>query len=72
MSTTTNVTSLVINKLTKAQYEAIQNPDPTQLYFIIDDNEYAEVSDLPQPSNSAPGMDGTAAAGVAATYSRSD
>ena len=72
MSTTTNVTNLVINKLTKAQYEAIQNPDPTQLYFIIDDNEYAEVSDLPQPSNTAPGMDGTAAAGVAATYSRSD
>lgn len=72
MSTTTNVTSLIINKLTKAQYEAIQNPDPTQLYFIIDDNEYAEVSDLPQPSNTAPGMDGTAAAGVAATYSRSD
>lgn len=72
MSTTTNVTNLVINKLTKAQYEAIQNPDPTQLYFIIDDNEYAEVSDLPQPSNTAPGMDGTAAAGIAATYSRSD
>ena len=72
MSTTTNVTNLIINKLTKAQYEAIQNPDPTQLYFIIDDNEYAEVSDLPQPSNTAPGMDGTAAAGVAATYSRSD
>ena len=58
--------------MTKAQYEAIQNPDPTQLYFIIDDNEYAEVSDLPQPSNTAPGMDGTAAAGIAATYSRSD
>lgn len=72
MSTTTNVTNLVINKLTKAQYEAIQNPDPTQLYFIIDDNEYAEASDLPQPSNAAPAMDGTAAAGIAVTYSRSD
>lgn len=72
MSTTTDVTNLIINKLTKAQYDAITNPDPTQLYFIIDNNEYATVSDLPQPSNTAPGMDGTAAAGVAATYSRSD
>ena len=72
MSTTTDITNLIINKLTKAQYDAITNPDPTQLYFIIDNNEYAAVSDLPQPSNTAPGMDGTGAAGVAATYSRSD
>ena len=72
MPTDRDVQHLIINKLTKAQYEAIASPDPDQLYFIIDDNEYAEVSDLPQPSNSAPGMDGTAAAGIAATYSRSD
>lgn len=72
MSTTTQITNLTINKLTKAQYESITTPDPNQLYFIIDDNEYAEASDLPQPSNAAPAMDGTAAAGTAVTYSRSD
>lgn len=72
MPTDRDVQHLIINKLTKAQYEAIETPDPNQLYFIIDDNDYAAVSDLPQPSNAAPAMDGTAAAGIAATYSRSD
>ena len=72
MSTERDVQHLIINKLTKAQYQAIANPDPDQLYLIIDDTNYAEVADLPQPSNTAPGMDGTAAAGIAATYSRSD
>lgn len=72
MSTTTQITNLTINKLTKAQYESITTPDPNQLYFIIDDNDYAKLTDLPQPSNAAPAMDGTAAAGIATTYSRSD
>ena len=37
MSQDTNVENLIINKLTRAQYESIANPDPTQLYFITDD-----------------------------------
>lgn len=37
MSQDTNVENLIINKLTKAQYESIANPDPTQLYFITDE-----------------------------------
>lgn len=72
MPTDRDVQHLIINKLTKAQYEAIETPDPNQLYFIIDDNDYAKLTDLPQPSNAAPAMDGTAAAGIAVTYSRSD
>ena len=34
MPTDTNVNSLVINKLTKAQYDAIQNPSETELYLV--------------------------------------
>ena len=37
MSQDTNVENLIINKLTRAQYESITNPDPTQLYFITDE-----------------------------------
>lgn len=37
MSQDTNIENLIINKLTKAQYENIENPDPTQLYFITDE-----------------------------------
>lgn len=37
MAQDTNVENLIINKLTKAQYESITNPDPTQLYFITDE-----------------------------------
>lgn len=32
--------NLIINKLTKAQYEAIQNPSDTELYFVTDDDDY--------------------------------
>lgn len=38
MSQTTNVSNLVINKLTQAQYDSI-TPSSTQLYFITDDEE---------------------------------
>lgn len=34
MPTDTNVNGLVINKLTKAQYDAIQNPSETELYLV--------------------------------------
>ena len=37
MSQDTNVENLIINKLTRAQYESIATPDPTQLYFITDE-----------------------------------
>lgn len=36
MPTDTNVNNLIINKLTKAQYEAIQNPSETELYLVPD------------------------------------
>jgi len=38
----TQVKNLVINKLTKAQYDAITEKDPTQLYFVTDDKIYQE------------------------------
>ena len=37
MSQDTNVSNLIINKLTKAQFEGIENPDPTQLYLTTDE-----------------------------------
>ena len=37
MSQDTNVENLIINKLTRAQYESITTPDPTQLYFVTDE-----------------------------------
>ena len=38
MTTSTQVSELKINKLTKQQYEGIQNPSPTELYFVTDDS----------------------------------
>ena len=38
----TQVKNLVINKLTKAQYDAIAEKDPTQLYFVTDNKVYQE------------------------------
>ena len=46
MSQDTNVNNLIINKLTKQQYEGITNPDPTQLYFITDDNGITSLDDI--------------------------
>lgn len=34
MSQDTNVKNLIINKLTKEQYDNIQSPSPTELYFV--------------------------------------
>lgn len=39
MSQDTNVSNLIINKLTKSQYEGITNPSPTELYFVTDEGE---------------------------------
>ena len=39
MSTDTNVTQLIINTMTKAQYEGIENPSETELYFVEENEE---------------------------------
>ena len=70
--TVRNLDTLVINKLTRAEFEALTNPSPDQLYIITDDVTYATVNDLPQPGNTTPQKDGTGNAGSASTYSRSD
>ena len=36
MPTDTTINNLVINKLTKAQYDAIQNPSDTEIYLVPD------------------------------------
>lgn len=46
MSQDTNLTDLIINKLTKQQYEGITTPDPNQIYFITDDNGIASLEDV--------------------------
>ena len=38
MSQSTNINNLIINKLTKAQYDALDTRDPTQLYMVVDDD----------------------------------
>lgn len=70
--TVRNLDTLVINRLTRAEFEALTNPSPDQLYIITDDVTYATVNDLPQPGNITPQKDGTGSAGSASTYSRSD
>lgn len=42
MSQTTEISNLVINKLTKEQYENI-TPSPTQLYFVTDDDGPSQI-----------------------------
>ena len=37
MPTTTQLNTLNINKLTKAQYDELQNVAETDLYFVVDD-----------------------------------
>lgn len=39
MSVDTNISNLVINKLTKSQYQGI-TPNANELYFIVDEDEY--------------------------------
>jgi hypothetical protein len=48
MTVTTEVNELVINKLTKAQYDAIENPSDTELYYITDASmSYNDLTDKP-------------------------
>lgn len=37
-TTDVKTNSLIVNKLTKAQYDGIANPNDTELYFITDDD----------------------------------
>ena len=37
-TTDVKTSSLIINKLTKAQYDSIADPQDTELYFISDDD----------------------------------
>jgi hypothetical protein len=52
MATETTVNNLVINKLTKAQYEAIQNPSETELYLVPDEIDNAPTSGSNNPVKS--------------------
>lgn len=52
MPTDTNVNSLVINKLTKAQYDAIQNPSETELYLVEEDIDTTPTSGSKNPVTS--------------------
>ena len=52
MPTDTNVNSLVINKLTKAQYDAIQSPSETELYLVEESIDTAPTSGSENPVSS--------------------
>lgn len=41
----TNLSNLIINKLTKAQYESIATPSPTELYMVTDEPVDSEIID---------------------------
>jgi len=41
----TNLSNLIINKLTKAQYESISTPSPTELYMVTDEPIDSETMD---------------------------
>lgn len=65
MATDTNVTSLVINKMTKAQYDALSTKSDTELYLVPD-----EIDDAPTANSDNPVKSGgvyTALAGKADT-----
>lgn len=53
MPTDTNVNSLVINKLTKAQYDAIQSPSETELYLVEEETEKEDETIIEPTSASA-------------------
>jgi hypothetical protein len=52
MPTDTNVNGLVINKLTIAQYDAIQNPSETELYLVEEDIDTTPTSGSKNPVTS--------------------
>ena len=44
MPTDTSVNSLIINKLTKAQYDAIQSPSETEIYLVEEEDKEDKVT----------------------------
>ena len=52
MSTSTTVSSLKIHTLTKAQYDAIQNPSETELYLVEEDIDTTPTSGSKNPVTS--------------------
>lgn len=52
MPTDTNVNSLVINKLTKAQYDTIQSPSETELYLVEEEIDTTPTSGSNNPVSS--------------------
>ena len=52
MATDTKVNNLIINKLTKAQYDAIQSPSETELYLIPDEIDSSPTSGSSNPITS--------------------
>ena len=52
MSTSTTVNNLKINKLTKAQYDAIQNPSETELYLVEESIDTTPTSGSENPVTS--------------------
>lgn len=51
-TTDTTVSNLIINKLTKAQYDAIQSPSDTELYLIPDEIDNVPTSGSDNPVKS--------------------
>ena len=52
MSTSTTVNNLKINKLTKAQYDDIQNPSETELYLVEEEIDTVPTSGSDNPISS--------------------
>ena len=52
MATDTTVNNLIINKLTKAQYEAITSPSETELYLVPDEIDSTPTSGSDNPVKS--------------------
>ena len=52
MATDTIVSNLIINKLTKAQYDAISSPSDTQLYLVPDEIDSTPTSGSSNPVSS--------------------
>lgn len=52
MATDTIVNNLIINKLTKAQYQGISNPSETELYLVPDEMDSAPVEGSANPVES--------------------
>lgn len=52
MATDTTVNNLIINKLTKAQYEAIVSPSDTELYLVPDEIDSTPTSGSDNPVKS--------------------